>query len=63
MKPSIKILTAKSKKGNDYSYLQVKIGAYEGRLFPTPGELELIRIYQRESAHKDFNESVEKDED
>lgn len=63
MKPQIKLITAKSKKGNDYTYLLVKIGAYEGRLYPTPGEIELIRIYQKESAHKDFKDSVEKDED
>lgn len=63
MKPSIKIMTGKSKKGNDYQFLQVKIGAYEGRLFPTPGELELIRIYQKEAAHKDFKNAVETDED
>lgn len=56
-------MTGKSKKGNDYQFLQVKIGAYEGRLFPTPGELELIRIYQKEAAHKDFKNAVETDED
>lgn len=63
MKPSIKIKTGKSKKGNEYSYLEIKIGAYEGRLFPTPGELELLRIYQKDVAHKEFQESVEQDKD
>lgn len=63
MTPTIKILTAKSKAGREYTYILVKFGDYEGRLFPTPGEVAYIKMLSAERARKDFKESVENDED
>lgn len=62
MKPSIKIGTGKSNKtGKEYKYLQVTIGEYEGRLFPTKAECAYIQSLMREDAHKDFQKAVEED--
>lgn len=61
MQPSIKIITAKSKKGNDYTCLQVKIGEYEARLFPSKCECAYIKSLIQENAHKDFQEAVKED--
>lgn len=59
MHPIVKITTAKSQKtGKDYTCLTVKIGDYEGRLFPTPGEVAYIRMLQKDGAHKDFQKEV-----
>lgn len=64
MKPSIKIGTAKSKKtGKEYSYLQVTIGDYEGRLFPSKAECSYIQSLMRQDARQDFQKAVEEDKD
>lgn len=64
MKPIIKIGTAKSKKtGKDYKFLQITIGEYEGRLYPTKAEIAYIQSLVTDDVHKDFKKSVENDED
>lgn len=53
MKPKVQIKTGTSKKGNLYKYILVSIGDYEGRLFPTKGEIaymELLAKQQKQAA-------------
>lgn len=62
--PKVSIKTAKSNKtGKVYTFIEVAIGEYVGRLFPTPGEIAYIKLLKEQKAHEDFKESVEKDED
>lgn len=64
MKPSIKIGTAKSNKtGKNYSYIQVIIGDYEGRLYPTKAEVAYIKLLSEKEAHQDFQKGDENDDE
>lgn len=49
MKPSVQIKTGTSKKGNTYKYILVKIADYEGRLFPTKGEVAYIELLAQQA--------------
>lgn len=50
-----KIVEATSKKtGKPYKCIEVKVGAYSGRLFPTPAEVAYLEMYLTNQAHKDF---------
>lgn len=50
-----KIVTGTSKKtGRQYKCIEVKVGAYAGRLFPTPAEVAYLEMYLTDKAHKDF---------
>lgn len=50
------IINGTSKAGKPYEALQVKIGLYEARLFPSPAELAYIKAYLSKAAHDDFQE-------
>ena len=63
MKPIVKICTGKSSKtGKDYTYLSIKLGEYEGRLFPTPGEVAYIKFLNQKEAREDFQKAVNEDQ-
>lgn len=50
-----KIVTGKSQKtGKEYKCIEVKVGAYTGRLFPTPAEIAYLEMYLQKQAHEDF---------
>lgn len=49
MKPTVQIKTAVSKKGNQYKYILVTIGDYEGRLFPTKGEIAYMELLAKQT--------------
>lgn len=54
-----KIVESTSKKtGKPYKCIQVKVGVYEGRLFPTPAEVAYLEKYLTEKAHEDFSSSL-----
>lgn len=50
----VKVINGISKSGKNYSALQVTIGEYEARLFPTRAEMAYIKSFIRDNAHKDF---------
>lgn len=43
-----------SKKGKEYEALRIKIGEYQGMLFPTKIEMMYIKQFLRKQAHQDF---------
>lgn len=49
MKPTVQIKTAVSKKGIQYKFIQVNIGDYEGRLYPTKGEIAYMELLAEKS--------------
>ena len=59
MKPTVQIKTATSKKGNQYKYILVKIGDYEGRLFPTKGEIAYMELLAQQAKAKQQEEATE----
>lgn len=62
MNPIVKLQTAKSKNGKEYTCLLVQIGDYVGRLFPTPGEVGYIKMLRQQSAHDDFQKAIDEAE-
>ena len=51
---NVSILSGKSKKGNDFQALKVKVGEYEGLLFPTKIEMLYLKNFLEKKAHSDF---------
>ena len=51
---NVSILTGKSKKGNEFQALKVRVGEYEGLLFPTKIELLYLKNLLEKKAHNDF---------
>lgn len=50
----VKVVNGTSKNGKSYSAIQVTIGEYEARLFPSRAEMAYIKSYISEKSHKDF---------
>lgn len=54
-----KIVSSTSKKtGKPYKCIEVKVGAYTGRLFPTPAEVAYLEMYLKEQAYEDFDKTA-----
>lgn len=56
MKPKVTIEKGKTKQGRDYEFVQVTIGEYQARLFPTKGELGYLHLLAQKEAHKEFQD-------
>lgn len=63
MNTVVKLGTGKGKTGKDYNYIEVTIGAYQGRLFPSPAEFEYLKSLRDRKARDDFQESMREDEE
>lgn len=54
-----KIVESVSKKtGKPYKCIEVKVGAYTGRLFPSPAEVAYLEMYLKDKAYEDFDKAV-----
>lgn len=60
MKATVKTGTFTSKKTQkDYDYVEVTIGVYTGRLFPSPAEMAYIKSLEQNQAHEDFKNDLD----
>lgn len=57
----VKIVKGTSKAGREYECIQVKIGEYETRVFPSRAEIAYIKGLLRDKAHKEFQEDEDVD--
>lgn len=56
---NVTIFKGKSKKGNQFEALRVKVGDYEGLLFPTKIELLYIKNQLKNNAHEEFQDGLD----
>lgn len=50
----VKVINGTSKSGKSYKCLEVQIGVYKGRFFPSPAELAYIESQLATKAYQEF---------
>lgn len=54
-----RIIKATSKKtGREYKCIEIKVGVYSARIYPTPAEIAYLEEYLKDKAYEDFDKGT-----